>query len=45
MKTPPSFGGVFAVLWTGIAFKFGFIGLKPFSKTLPFGEGGPRSGG
>jgi hypothetical protein len=27
MKTPPNFGGVFVILWTGIAFKFGFIEL------------------
>ena len=26
-------------------FKLGYVGLKPFSKTLPYGEGGPRSGG
>jgi hypothetical protein len=27
MKTPPSFGGVFAFFWEEFAFKFGFSGL------------------
>ena len=28
-----------------LVFKLQFIGMKPLSLTLPFGEGGPRSGG
>ena len=28
-----------------VIFKLGFFGLTPHFKTLPFGEGGPRSGG